>query len=63
MYCVYWSDNSSYELIGALGSVLILANMLENMKIEFQVADTKGYRLNQNQLGCGGFKYWKHVEH
>jgi hypothetical protein len=59
MYSIAWCDNTYYQLIGNLESVLFIANKLENLKIKFQVADTRGFVVNQNQAGCGGFLYWK----
>lgn len=59
LYTILWNEHRSYQLIGHLDAVLQLANMLENKKILFSVADTRGFRLNQKDLGCGDFAYWQ----
>ena len=58
MYCIYWTDRHTNQLIGTLDSILTLANMLENSKLDFHVSDTRGFQLNQKSLGCGGFQHW-----
>ena len=53
-----YNGNGDSHLIGNMGSIIQLANILENKKIKFHVSSTEGFRLSQNSMGCGGFKFW-----
>jgi len=58
LYSISWVDNKLYQVIGTIESVLQIANMFENKKTMFSVSDTRGYRVSQKDLGCGGFVCW-----
>jgi hypothetical protein len=59
MYSIQWySNNKNILVVGDLSSILAVANLLENNKQAFQVSSCNGFRVSQEEMGCGGFAFW-----
>jgi hypothetical protein len=52
------SIQSMETVVGSMTSILAIANLLENTKVKFKIADVSGFVCNQKQMGCGDFRYW-----
>ena len=59
MYSIKWVNSHKMNLlIGDKQSIFAVANMLEDKKEHFAVADVGGFKVSEQMLGFGGFKYW-----
>ena len=59
MYILSWyvEGRGVSEVTGEIKSILSLADMLENSKIQFSISNRLG-KLNQDQFNLHGYKFW-----
>lgn len=53
----YWMYNKEIQLAGEASSVISLAHMLEERKVEFKIHEA-GLTYGQKHFGMGGFEHW-----
>jgi hypothetical protein len=59
MYAIRWVNRSGeHVLIGSREAVVAAANLCENARIKFKVADVRGALLEPSDLGAGEFTHW-----
>jgi hypothetical protein len=59
MYSIEWYNGQRiFLVVGDLPSILAVANLCENNKQDFQVSSCRGFRVSQEEMGCGGFAFW-----
>ncbi len=57
MLIITWYDNGVSEVAGESNSIIALAHMFENHKIQFKIHGGGKY-YEQKNFGVGGFEYW-----
>jgi hypothetical protein len=57
MFIIHCSDNKGITLCGDADSIIHLAYLFEQNKIEFTVSDKFG-TMDQDQFGFSDFKFW-----
>lgn len=57
MFTIFWINGEQNQVVGNLQSIIAVANLLENIKVEFKVSDRSG-EISQRYLGMGSFNYW-----